>query len=102
VERQKINAISSEAVCRIACLRRRWPVTISQSGEYEVTVETSGEADGKFTLEIGGEKLAGKSANTNSYRSYIVTSLGKITLVPGNYLVSVRPVVDHRQPMNLH
>ena len=79
----------------------QWPIKITQSGEYEITAELSGEAVGEFTVEVDDQKLTAKSPGTGSYYQYVVKTLGTLKLGVGNHTLTVSPVAEKWQPMNL-
>ena len=79
----------------------RWPITVTEPGEYEVSAELAGEAVGNFTVEVSDQKLTASSPDTKSYSKFEVKALGVVKLAPGNHTLAVRPVAEKWQPMNL-
>lgn len=79
----------------------QWPIHISRSGEYQITAELSGQATNRFTVEVDDRKLAASFAGTTSFHEYTLNTLGELKLSAGNHTLTVRPLPDKWQPMNL-
>ena len=73
-----------------------WNIKLTRPGRFTVELTYSCAAPGSaFTVEAGGQTLAGKSASTGSWETYRTDSLGTIKLdQPGIITLTVKPKTD--------
>ncbi len=70
-----------------------WNFKVTKPGTFAVAVTYSCAAPGSaFAVEVGAQKLAGKSASTGSWATYRTDNLGTLTFdKPGSYTLAVKP-----------
>jgi len=74
--------------------RAVWTVAVPAAGKYEVWIDWAcpkQEAGKLFTIEAGGESLAGRVGATAGWEEYRQTKVGELTLEPGDTRLTVRP-----------
>jgi len=73
-----------------------WNFKVTKPGTYSVAVTYSCAAPGSaFCVEVGNQKLAGRSASTGSWATYRTDQLGQLTFDrPGTYTLAVKPQPD--------
>ena len=83
----------------------QWPFRVKDGGAFTVHVAYAcpeGEAGSEFTVEVGGQQLAGTVENTGSWDDFKEITPGKITLEPGDYTLAVKATtMPHGAVMNL-
>ena len=70
-----------------------WNIKLAMPGTFAVEITYSCAAPGSaFTVEAGGQSLAGQSASTGSWESYRTDKLGSMTFdKPGSINLAVKP-----------
>ena len=73
-----------------------WNIKVTKPGTYAVEIAYSCTTSGSaFTVEVGGQKLAGTSTSTGSWSEYRTDKLGTVNFdKPGSYELSVKPNAD--------
>jgi putative membrane-bound dehydrogenase-like protein len=74
--------------------RAVWAITVPAAGKYEVWLDWScpkQEAGRLFTVEAGGESVAGRVDATAGWEDYRQAKVGELTLEPGDTRLTVRP-----------
>jgi alpha-L-fucosidase len=80
-----------------------WTFKIDRPGKFKLTADIAAEASGKFEVLMGEQKFAGTAPATGDYTKFKRTNLdGELDVAsPGTVTLTVKPVVDGWQPMNL-
>ena len=79
-----------------------WPVKITRPGKFHVTAEIAAQGSGSFTVAAGGQSVSGTAPNTGDYAKFQTLDLGTLAIAsPGLVTISVKPIADGWQPMNL-
>ena len=80
-----------------------WRFKLNTPGRFDVTASIATPAQSsQFEFAVGDQKLAGEVTSTGSYQSFKTVKLGTIELKqPGTYELSVKPVRDRWQAINL-
>jgi alpha-L-fucosidase len=79
-----------------------WPVRVTQPGKFHVTAEIAAPGSGSFTVAAGTQSLPGTVPNTGDYTKFQTVDLGTLEIAaPGPVSISVKPVADRWQSMNL-
>jgi len=79
-----------------------WRFEVTAPGKFEVTAEIAAQGSGSFTVRAGDGSIEGKAPNTGSYTKFETVPLGTITIsTAGKNSLSVRPIANGWQPMNL-
>jgi alpha-L-fucosidase len=80
-----------------------WQFQIDKPGRFDVTATIATPADGsKFEVAIGERKWTAEAANTGSYQNFKTMTLGDVRLrQQGPYELSIKPVRDRWQPINV-
>jgi alpha-L-fucosidase len=79
-----------------------WQLKLGRAGKYEVVAEIAAPASGAFELAVGNDSIRCVSPMTASYMEFRTASLGFIHVSEkGLTTLSVRPIKDEWQPMNL-
>ena len=80
-----------------------WTFKIDRPGKFKLSAEIAAEASGKFEVTAGGQKFSGTAPNTKDYTKFKRTRLSGVLEIPspGSVTLTVKPVADGWQPMNL-
>ncbi len=80
-----------------------WTFRIERAGKFTLAADIAAEASGRFEVLVGDQKLEGTAPATKSYTTFEKTSLeGELDLAkPGLTTLTVKPIADGWQPMNL-
>jgi len=79
-----------------------WTFNVGRPGKFTVSADIAAEGSGKYAVIVGDQKLAGTAPDTKSYVKFERTDLdGSLDLAAGTVTLTVQPVVDGWQPMNL-
>ncbi|MGA2243542.1 MAG: alpha-L-fucosidase [Verrucomicrobiota bacterium] len=79
-----------------------WTFKVDRPGKFGVTADIAAVASGKFEVMVGEQKLSGAAPATGDYTSFQRTDLtGSLSLAAGTVTLTVKPVADGWQPMNL-
>lgn len=79
-----------------------WDFNVTEPGTFEVTASIAAQGSGAFEIGIGKKTLQGKAPVTGEYQKFETVKLGTIEIPRrGKTTLSVRPVVDGWQPLNL-
>jgi alpha-L-fucosidase len=79
-----------------------WEFKLARPGKYAVSAVIAAPASGKFEVSVGGQTLRCAAPNTGSYIAFSPITLGTIEIgAASNAMLSVRPIKDGWQPMNL-
>jgi alpha-L-fucosidase len=79
-----------------------WQFKLEKGGRFDVmaTIATPAESS-KFDLAVGEQKLAVQATKTGSYETFKTVKLGEMQLEKGAHELSIKPVRDQWQPINL-
>jgi hypothetical protein len=72
-----------------------WEFVVEQGGEFEVRVVYAcepGTAGSEYEVVVGERRLRGRVEATDSWTDFRTVTLGRWTLEPGRYTLSVRPL----------
>jgi len=79
-----------------------WSFKVEKPGRFNVTAVVATPAQSsRFEIAVGDQKLAVEVSSTGGYQSFKTVELGKIELKRGVCELSVRPLRDGWQPINL-
>ena len=78
-----------------------WNFEIKSPGKFLVTAEIASQGNCGFVVRSGETFVKGTAPNTGSYTRFTMVKLGAIKLPAGRTSLSVRPVTEGWQPMNL-
>ena len=79
-----------------------WTFKIDWPGKFKVSAEIAAEASGKFEILVGEQKLSGTSPATKDFTKFKRSNLnGTLDLAAGSVTLTVKPVAEGWQPMNL-
>jgi alpha-L-fucosidase len=80
-----------------------WTFKVDRPGKFKVTAEIAAEASGRFEVIVGGQKLQGVAPATKDYTNFKRINLTGMLEIPGPGIVilTVNPVAEGWQPMNL-
>ncbi len=80
-----------------------WPFRIDRPGKFKVIADLAAEASGQFEVLAGDQKLSGTAPATKDYTKFRqVTLTGEMELSnAGSVTLTVKPVAEGWQPMNL-
>ena len=79
-----------------------WTFKIDRPGKFKVTAEIAALEAGKFEVVVGDQKLSGTSPATKDYTKFKRMSLGdSLDLAAGSVTLTVKPIAEGWQPMNL-
>jgi len=80
-----------------------WTFKVSQPGTFKLVADIAALASGKFEVLASGQTLSGTAPTTGDYSNFKLTDLdGELDLAnPGSVTLTVKPVADGWQPMNL-
>jgi alpha-L-fucosidase len=79
-----------------------WTFKIDRPGKFKVSAEIAAEASGKFDVLVGGQSLSGAAPATKDYTKFKRVNLTGIVQLPaGSVELTVKPVANGWQPMNL-
>jgi alpha-L-fucosidase len=79
-----------------------WSFKVSKPGRFDVTATVATPAArSKFEIVAGDQKLAAEVASTGSYQTFKTVKLGTLDLKKGSTELSVKPVHDGWQAINL-
>jgi len=79
-----------------------WHFKIDRPGKFRVAAEIAAEASARFEIVVAGQTLAGKSLVTKDFAKFKHVNLnGTLDLPAGPVTLTVKPVADGWQPLNL-
>ena len=78
-----------------------WSFEVKTPGKFEVTAEIAAQGSGMFVIKMGVTFVKGTAPNTGSYTKFTRVNFGTMELPAGRATLSVRPVAEGWQPMNL-
>jgi alpha-L-fucosidase len=80
-----------------------WNFQVTRPGKFQVIAEIASQGEGRFEVSVGGQKLAGTAPSTGDYVKFKpVTLAGFLEIAqPGTFTLTVKPVAEAWQPLNL-
>jgi alpha-L-fucosidase len=79
-----------------------WTFKVDRPGKFKVSAEIAAEAAGKFEIILGEQKVRGTAPATQDYTKFKRVNLtGTLELAAGSVTLTVKPVAEGWQPMNL-
>lgn len=79
-----------------------WSFKVSKPGRFDVTATVATPAaSSRFEIVVGDQKLPAEVASTGSYQTFKTVKLGTLDLKRGSTELSVKPVRDGWQAINL-
>ena len=80
----------------------QWEFTVTRPGKFRATAKAASVGDSSFTALVGETRLAGQVRSTGDSGNFKTVDLGSVELSKGGcMMVSVRPVKDGWNPVNL-
>jgi hypothetical protein len=82
--------------------RVEWPLDVPAAGVYDVSMEAAvadDQAGKPFVLEIGDQKLEGKTTASGSWENYTVVKVGQIKVAAGAQRAVLRPAGQFDKPL---
>ncbi|MCX5643199.1 MAG: DUF5010 C-terminal domain-containing protein [Phycisphaerae bacterium] len=79
-----------------------WQFKLEKGGRFEImaTVATSAQSS-KFELAVGEQKLTAQVETTGDYETFKTVKLGEVRFEKGSYELTVKPLRDQWQAINL-
>ena len=79
-----------------------WSFEVNHPGKFKVTAEIAAEASGRFEVMVGEQKVQGTAPATQDYTKFQSANLtGALDISAGNVTLTMKPVGEGWQPMNL-
>jgi alpha-L-fucosidase len=79
-----------------------WEFKLRRPGKFSVSATLAAPASGAFELSAAGQTLRCTAPSTGSYFAFQTIQLGQLDIpLAGKILLTVRPIKDGWQPMNL-
>jgi alpha-L-fucosidase len=79
-----------------------WEFKVSRPGEFTVSGLIAAPASGDFEVSVAGQTLRCAAPNTGNFVTFALVKLGVVRIsTEGKTVLSVRPIKDGWQPMNL-
>jgi alpha-L-fucosidase len=79
-----------------------WQFKLEKGGRFDVMAAVATPAESsKFELAVGEQKLTAQVAKTGDYGTFKMVRLGEVRLEKGAYELSIKPVRDQWQAINL-
>ena len=79
-----------------------WTFKLEHPGKFTVRANIAAEGAGQYEIVVGEQKLSGVSPATHDYAKFQPSDLnGTLDLAAGSVVLTVKPVADGWQPMNL-
>jgi alpha-L-fucosidase len=78
-----------------------WEFKLNKPGRFAVTAVIAALASGSFEVSVAGQTLRCAAPVTGSYTNFKPVSIGTIELPSGKAVLTVRPIKEGWQPMNL-
>jgi len=80
-----------------------WNFTVTRPGKFQVIADIAAQGAGRFEISVADQKLSATAPNTGDYTKFQRTDIsGELELAkPGDYKLTVKPIADGWQPMNL-
>ncbi|MBP7050554.1 MAG: alpha-L-fucosidase [Phycisphaerae bacterium] len=78
-----------------------WGFKVGKGGRFNVTAVIAAPSASKFEVVTGDQKLSTEVASTGSYQTFKTFELGTIEIKPGPCELSVKPLRDGWQAINL-
>ncbi|MBI5395142.1 MAG: protein kinase [Verrucomicrobia bacterium] len=78
-----------------------WKFTVREAGKFAITADLATPNSAKFEIHVAGKKLAAVSPKTGDYNKYQTVTPGTVELAVGNASLSIKPVKQGWNPMNL-
>ncbi len=80
-----------------------WSFIVDRPGRFQVAAEIASLGTGKFEIVTGDQKISGTAPNTGDYTKFRSINLPGVLEIsaPGKISISVKPVAEGWQPINL-
>ncbi len=81
-----------------------WKVRFAKAGKFKVSLNGASQSEtSEFVMEVAGQTVTGKAANTGSWDKFDTVNLGLIEIKQaGDQVVKIRPKDEKNwKPMNL-
>jgi hypothetical protein len=80
----------------------QWELELARPGRFKVTAEIAALGSGRFQVFLGDQQLDGNAPRTGDYGRFQKVDLGTVEVpAAGKTSLSIRPIPDGWQPMNL-
>jgi alpha-L-fucosidase len=79
-----------------------WAFKVDRPGKFKANTDIAALAAAQFEVIVEGQELTGTSPATKDYTKFESTSLnGTLDLAAGNWMLTVKPIAEKWQPINL-
>jgi hypothetical protein len=78
-----------------------WQFKVVRAGRFQVEAEMAALGEGRFEISVGDQKIRGLAPATGTYQKYRVVTLGTVELPAGDFTLSLKPLKENWQPLNL-
>lgn len=79
-----------------------WAFKVDRPGKFKVALDIAALAAAQFEVVVAGQTLVGTSPVTKDYTKFESASLnGTLDLAAGNWRLTVKPIAENWQPLNL-
>jgi alpha-L-fucosidase len=80
-----------------------WTFNVDRPGKFQVAAEIASLGAGQFEITIGDQKISGTAVSTGDYTKFRSINLPGVLEIstPGKISLSVKPVAEGWQPINL-
>jgi alpha-L-fucosidase len=79
-----------------------WKFRVDRSGKFKVSTEIAAEASGKYEIVVGEQQLSATAPATKDFTKFNQSNLnGTLELTVGSFTLTVKPIAEGWQPMNL-
>lgn len=80
-----------------------WTFKIDRPGKFKLSADIAAEASGKFSVVVGEQIISGDSPATKDFKKFKRANLSGVLELPttGSVTLSVKPIAEGWQPMNL-
>jgi len=78
-----------------------WDLDVRAPGTFAVMAEIAAQGSGDFVIRVGDVYIKGTAPNTGSYTKFVAVKLGTMDIPAGRQTLTVRPVAQGWQPLNL-
>jgi hypothetical protein len=76
-------------------------IQVTKPGRFRLTAEVAALGAGRFEVSAGSQNLIGTAPVTGDYGGFQTLELGTVELPAGKANLTVKPVADGWQPINL-
>ena len=80
-----------------------WNFQVDRPGKFKVVAEIASEGQGRFEVSVGDQTVEGTAPKTDDFTKFRRANLKDVLEItnPGSHTLTVKPVAEGWQPMNL-